>query len=415
MRVAIIASPFIDVPPTRYGGTELFINDLAVHLQGIGAEVIVYTVGTSTVPVERRSLYRKSRWPPANTNGERLRDLRHSGWAMADADRTCDVIHVNDTASLSHVPLVCKPVIHTLHHPFDEELADYYTSLPQVQCVAISKSQARRYRLPRLKVIHHGIDFSKYQFLDHKQPYLSFLGRLVPEKGAHLAIKVAQRVGLPLKIAGEIQPAFRDYFEREIEPHLDGKSVEYVGEADLQAKNDLLGNSTALLFPVLWEEPFGLVAVEAMACGTPVIALRGGAAVETVQHGVSGFLAHSVAELVQLTRDATTLSPFQIRQFAEEHFSAGRMARDYSILYRQILHSRDHQVRTTIQIPSLKLSKNAAKIGLSQSAERAGNQNGRETQTGSIRIPQRRNLISNGIPQPQEDLIDLYPPDRRRD
>jgi glycosyltransferase involved in cell wall biosynthesis len=345
VRIALIASPFLDVPPPRYGGTELFINDLAVHLQKIGIEVVVYTVGTSTVPVERRSLYRKSRWPPANTTGERLRELRHSGWAMADAHQTCDVVHVNDVPALSHVPLVRKPVVHTLHHPFEEEVADFYRSLPEVQFVAISKSQARPYRLPRLKVIHHGIDFSKYELVDRKQPYLSFLGRLVPVKGAHLAIKVAQRVGLPLKIAGEIQPAFRDYFEREIEPHVDGKSVEYVGEADLRAKNELLGNSTALLFPVLWEEPFGLVAVEAMACGTPVISLRGGAAVETVRHGVSGFLAHSISELAQLTRDAPTISPVQVRQYAEEHFSAERMARDYANLYHGVLGRRDNQVK----------------------------------------------------------------------
>ena len=353
MRIALIASPFLEVPPPRYGGTELFINDLAVHLQGIGIEVVVYTVGTSTVLVERRSLYQKSRWPPANTTAERLRDLRHSGWAMADADRACDVIHVNDTTALSHVPLVRKPVMHTLHHPFDEDTADFYRSLPDVQFVAISKSQARRYSLHSLKVIHHGIDFSKYRFVERKQPYLSFLGRLVPVKGAHLAIKVAQRVGLPLKIAGEIQPAYRDYFEREIEPHVDGKSVEYVGEADLQAKNDLLGNSTALLFPVLWEEPFGLVAVEAMACGTPVIALRGGAAVETIQHGVSGFLARSIAELAQLTRDATAISPVQVRQYAQEHFSAERMAHDYATLYHQVLRRRDSRVHATTPVPAL--------------------------------------------------------------
>ena len=171
-------------------------------------------------------------------------------------------------------------------------------------------------------------------------------------KGAHLAIKVAQRVGLPLKIAGEIQPAYRDYFEREIEPHVDGKSVEYVGEADLQAKNDLLGNSTALLFPVLWEEPFGLVAVEAMACGTPVIALRGGAAVETIQHGVSGFLARSIAELAQLTRDATAISPVQVRQYAQERFSAERMAHDYATLYHQVLRRRDDRVLASTPVPA---------------------------------------------------------------
>ncbi len=341
MRIGLIASPFLEVPPPRYGGTELFIRDLAVHLEHLGAKVMVYTVGTSTVPVERRYLYSKSRWPLAGTPGEQLRDVRHSGWAMADADNECDIIHVNDAAALSHLPFVHKPVVATLHHDFEPDVADFYAQYPQVQFVAISRSQARRFRLPHIHVIHHGIDLGQYRFRGHKQPYLSFLGRLAPVKGAHLAIRVARRTGLPLKIAGEIQPAFRDYFEREIEPHLDGKSVEYVGEADLEAKNELLGNSSAMLFPVLWEEPFGLVAVEAMACGTPVVACRGGAVGETVQHGVSGYLCRSMNELVKYTRQARSrLEPRKVRHYVEQYFSAERMAQDYLDLYQRILHRR---------------------------------------------------------------------------
>ncbi len=350
MRIGLIASPFLEVPPPRYGGTELFIHDLAVHLERLGAKVMVYTVGSSTVPVEKRYLYAKSRWPLAGTPGEQMRNLRHSGWAMADADQDCDIIHVNDAPSVAYLPFVHKPVVATLHHDYEPDLADFYAHYPQVQFVAISRSQARRFRLPHIHVIHHGIDLDHYRFRGHKQPYLSFLGRLAPVKGAHVAIRVAQRAGLPLKIAGEIQPAFRDYFEREIEPHLDGKSVEYVGEADLDAKNELLGNSSAMLFPVLWEEPFGLVAVEAMACGTPVVAFRGGAVAETVQHGVSGYLCHSIGELVKYTRQARSrLEPRTVRRYVEQYFSAERMARDYLELYQRVLRRRG--ARVTMPMP----------------------------------------------------------------
>ncbi len=347
MRIGLVASPFIEVPPPRYGGTELFIHDLAVHLEQLGAEVVVYTVANSTVPVEKRFLYAKSRWPLAGTPGEQLREIRHSGWAMADADQHCDIIHVNDATALSHLPLVHKPVVATLHQAAEPEVTTYYRYYPEVHFVAISRSQARQFGLPNTRVIHHGIDLTKYHFREHKQRYLSFLGRLVPVKGAHLAIRVARRAGLPLKIAGEVQPAFRDYFEQEIEPQLDGKTVEYVGEADLQLKNELLGHSSALLFPVLWEEPFGLVAIEAMACGTPVVALRGGAATETVQHGLSGYLCSSMNELLKYTRQACSrLEPRKVRRYVEENFSAERMARDYLNLYEHILRKRRPRSKT---------------------------------------------------------------------
>jgi glycosyltransferase involved in cell wall biosynthesis len=242
-------------------------------------------------------------------------------------------------------------MVATLHHAFEPDYMDFYRAYPEIQFVAISRSQARRFQLPRIAVIHHGIDLEHYQFYRRKQPYLSFLGRLVPVKGAHIAIRVARSAGLPLKIAGEVQPAFRDYFEREIEPHLDGKSVEYLGEADLEQKNKLLGNSSAMLFPVLWEEPFGLAAVEAMACGTPVVALRGGAATETVAHGESGYLCRSFNELVTCTRRACAeLNAEKVRQYVEQHFSAQRMAEDYLNLYRQVLHRR-HPRAEQVQAP----------------------------------------------------------------
>jgi glycosyltransferase involved in cell wall biosynthesis len=136
-----------------------------------------------------------------------------------------------------------------------------------------------------MRTIHHGIDPSQYDFVERKQPYLSFIGRIAPIKGTHLAIEVAKRTGIPLKIAGDVQPLYREYFEKKIKPEVDGRLVEYVGLADLRAKNELLSNSLAMLFPIQWNEPFGLVMVEAMACGTPVLAMPGGSVPEVVRDG----------------------------------------------------------------------------------------------------------------------------------
>ena len=204
--------------------------------------------------------------------------------------------------------------------------------------VTISDFQRKLEVMPRLQTIHHGIDISLYQLNEKKQQYLSFLGRIAPIKGTHLAIQVAKRAGIPLKIAGEIQPLFKDYYEREIKPHIDGKWVEYVGQADLNAKNELLGNSLAMLFPIQWDEPFGLVMLEAMACGTPVIALPGGAVEEVVQDGVSGFICQNADEMVNRVRDIeSAVAPIAVRQYAKDNFSLDRMVAQYLRLYNRII------------------------------------------------------------------------------
>ena len=150
-----------------------------------------------------------------------------------------------------------------------------------------------------------------------------------------MAIAVAKKAGIPLRIAGEVQPIFRDYFETEVEPHLDGKFIQYLGVADLKAKNELLGNSMAMLFPIQWDEPFGLVLIEAMACGTPVLALPGGSVSEIVRDGISGYVCHSIDELAsRATR--IEITPVSLRRYAEEHFSVDRMAGQYARLYQGV-------------------------------------------------------------------------------
>ena len=355
MRIALIAPPFIPIPPKRYGGTELFLASLARGLTKLGHRVVVYTNGESDIPSEVRWLYPSAQWPIEGELAESLKEISHTSWAVRDAADSCDIIHVNNVYGLPHSRFIKVPLIYTVHHKHDDALSEFYSHYPDVHYVAISDFQRCQEKMPNLRTIHHGIDLSRYRFHGTKEKYLSFLGRLAPMKGAHLAIAVAKRSGIPLRIAGEIQPIFRDYFETEIKPHIDGRFIEYVGEADLAAKNQLLGNSLALLFPIQWNEPFGLVMIESMACGTPVLALSGGSVKEVVRDGISGYVCHSVSEMVSRAQEIETwIRPAVVRQCVEQFFSMERMATEYAQLYTEIrcptlLHSEAQRLEVADQ------------------------------------------------------------------
>lgn len=336
MKIALVAPPFIPIPPPEYGGTELFVAQLAEGLARTGIEVVVYTNGESTVPTERRWLYERSAWPIKRPERAWMRELNHSSWAIQSALKDCDLVHVQSPQALAFSGFARRPFVLTLHGPHEDYLSEYYSRYPEVQYVSISEAQGRQESMPRLQTIHHGIDLSQYRLVESKQPYLSFIGRIAPIKGTHIAIAVSQRTGIPLKIAGEVQPAYREYFEKIIRPKIDGKLVEYVGGADLAAKNELLGNSMAMLFPIQWSEPFGLVMVEAMACGTPVLALPGGSVQEVVREGVSGHICRSIPQLSKRVQ-GLNLSAATVRQYVEDNFSLGRMVRRYSELYQNVL------------------------------------------------------------------------------
>jgi glycosyltransferase involved in cell wall biosynthesis len=342
LRVGLVAPPFIPVPPVEYGGTELFIAHLARGLQAIGVDVTVYTNGESTVEVKKRWIFSKSQWPLKKDDYAQVKDVEHTAWALKDAIGSCDIIHLNTAAGLACTRLSPLPCVYTLHHPTDEQLSDLYSRFPEVDYVCISNDQCNRERMRKVHTIHHGIDLSQYHLRVEKQEYLSFIGRIAPIKGTHLAIDIAKRAGIPLKIAGEIQPMYREYFEAKVKPHIDGKFVEYIGLADLATKNELLGNSMAMLFPIKWDEPFGLVMVEAMACGTPVLALRSGSVPEIVKDGVSGYVARTVNGLVRRLRDLQ-IAPADIRRYVEENFSQERMVHDYCALYTTIIASGESQ------------------------------------------------------------------------
>jgi len=335
MRIALVAPPFITVPPKKYGGTELFVAELAVALQDEGMDVMVYANGESTVDAPTRWFYEKADWPLIEEVEASLKGLNHSAWSMKDAAGDADIIHLNNAPGLSVARFVDRPLVYTVHHAFDPVLANFYLDFPEVSFVTISRFQQSKFAMPRMRAVHHGINLSRYRLQERKKPYLTFLGRIAPAKGTHLAIAIARMSGVPLKIAGEIQPCNRDYWQAVVEPHVDGEFIEYVGDVALPEKNELLGNSLAMLFPIQWEEPFGLVMIEAMACGTPVLALPGGSVGEVVKEGVSGHVRGTIEELAQCVCNLEFDAKI-VRGYAERYFSAQRMARDYIQLYGEL-------------------------------------------------------------------------------
>jgi glycosyltransferase involved in cell wall biosynthesis len=342
MRIALIAPPFIAVPPGTYGGTELFIANLACGLHARGHEVTVYANGDSRLPCRIKWRYPHADWPVQDPVRSELKNLDHLAWAMGDAAATADLVHLNDVAAAPFTRFTDRPVVLTLHHPHEPALSEQYARYPDIDYVAIGRWLGRRETMPRLHVVHHGIPVDSYTFSSRKMDYVAFLGRMAPCKGPHLAIEAARRAGIRLKLAGEVQPIFRDYWEQQVAPQIDGSQIEYVGEANAAQKNALLSQARALLFPIQWEEPFGLVMIEAMACGTPVVAFAGGAVEEVVQDGVNGWICPDVDEMAARIAAPLPMSA-TCRDSVVRRFSIERMVDDYLAIYQQLVPAQPHR------------------------------------------------------------------------
>jgi glycosyltransferase involved in cell wall biosynthesis len=342
MRIGLIGPPFIPVPPVRYGGTELFIANLARGLHARGHDVTVYANGDSRLPCRVKWRYPHAQWPVEDAVRAELKNLDHASWAMHDAAESVDLVHLNDVTGVPFTPFADLPVVLTMHHPHEPLLSEQYARYPDIDYVAIGAWLARRETMARMHVVHHGIPIDDYTFSSAKDDYVAFLGRMAPCKAPHLAIEAARRAGVRLKLAGEIQPIFRDYWERQVAPGLDGRQIEYVGEANHEQKNRLLSRARALLFPIQWEEPFGLVMIEAMACGTPVLALPGGAVEEVVDNGVNGWICRDVDELSTAVA-ARLPDAASCRDSVARHFSIDRMVEGYLAIYEALLSADTSQ------------------------------------------------------------------------
>jgi glycosyltransferase involved in cell wall biosynthesis len=339
VKIAILAPPWFAVPPTGYGGIEWVVSLLADGLVDAGHDVTLFAAGDSHTKANLAAIFSE---PPSRQIGRTFPELKHvlSCYARAGG---FDVI--NDHSGMLGAALGATtgtPVVHTVHGPLDGEAGEIYELIAQVapQVGLISISMNQRKPQPDLNWIancHNALDFSVYPWKPTRGDYLLFLGRLSPDKGAHRAIAVAMATGLPLKIAGKLQEAKeREYFHELVEPHLvDG--IEYLGEVTHGEKVELLQNARATLFPIEWEEPFGLVMIESMACGTPVIATRWGAVPEVIEHGRSGIIVDRYTEMADALEAADQLDPQELRRYVEEEFSPERMVRDYLGAYEEAI------------------------------------------------------------------------------
>lgn len=333
LRIGIIAPPWLPVPPVAYGGTELMIDALARGLQRLGHDVTLFTIGTSTCPVERRWLFDEM---DPNRMGAAVEEFRHA-IAAHDALADVDVIHDHTLAGLFVGPQTSQiPMVTTNHGPFGSGLSELYERTSgDVPVVAISHDQASRApsTVNVIDVIHHGIEIANYPFEPDPGDHVLFLGRMSPDKGIETAIEVARAAGRTLLIAAKLrEPGELDYFHGVIEPLL-GSDVIYVGEANFETKVELLSSARALINPIRWPEPFGLVMAESLACGTPVVGGAMGAAPEIVDHGRTGFLADDVAGLVDGLDRIDSFDRASCRRAVRDRFTSDRMAADYARLF----------------------------------------------------------------------------------
>ena len=340
MRIALIAPPWGAIPPTGYGGIELVVDRLATGFQHEGHEVLLYTTGDSTCAVPRQ-------WELPEAEGDRIGtvvpELRHV-MAAYEAVQDFDIVHDHTLAG----PVYAERypdlnVVTTIHGPLDGELADPYLRIAsKVPLIAISRAQCRPLpQLPVARVIHHGLDVADFPAGKGDGGYALFLGRMTPDKGVRQAIEAADKAAVPLLIAAKMrEPAEIDYFQREVEPYL-SDVIQYVGEASNSSKLELLAGARALLFPICWNEPFGMVMIEAMACGTPVLAFAEGSVPEVVDHGRTGFICADVAEMADAIGESDRLDRAECRaEVAEGRFSTGRMVRDHLSLFEELVGSR---------------------------------------------------------------------------
>ena len=338
MRIAQIAPLYESVPPRLYGGTERVVAHLSDELVRRGHDVVLFASGDSKttaqlIPCRKVALRLDTRlsWDiPAHL--AMLAEVRRHA-------REFDILHFH--LDCFHLPLfhdMAERTLTTMHGRQDiDDLRSIHRHYPNYPLVSISNSQRRA--LPHLnwvRTIHHGYPKSQYTFCPKAKGYLAFLGRVAPEKGVDRAIEIARRAAVPLRIAAKVDRADTDYFEARIKPLLNTPGVEFIGEITESEKSEFLGEASALLFPISWPEPFGLVMIEAMACGTPVIGFRHGSVSEVLKDGLTGFIVETVEEAADAVSQLGTINRRSVRGTFERRFSVDVMAKNYERTYADL-------------------------------------------------------------------------------
>jgi glycosyltransferase involved in cell wall biosynthesis len=336
MRIAVIAPPWAPIPPRLYGGIELIVDELARGYQAAGHEVVLFATGDSTSSVP-------TKWVLAKAEGNRIGgcvpEVRHVMHAY-EAVQGFDIVHDHTVVGPVYSQLFPDlKVVTTIHGPFNEELADIYRRIAhRVPIIAISHDQRRHApEVPIARVIHHGVDPDAFPIGRGEGGYFLYLGRMAPEKGAHRAVEAAWKAGVPLLLAAKMrEPGEFEYFETYVKPYLND-DLRYLGEVNHGEKLRLLAGARALLNPIRWPEPFGLVMVEALACGTPVLTFAEGAAPEIVEDGKTGFLCQDVADMAERITQVDQLERSACRAAVVDYFCTARMVAEHLDLFDELL------------------------------------------------------------------------------
>jgi glycosyltransferase involved in cell wall biosynthesis len=342
MRIAEVAPPWLAVPPKGYGGIEWVVSLLADGLAERGHDVTLFATGDSHTKAELDSIFPQAPGP-AFIN-DILYDTLHSLHAFRDPSRF-DLFHVHSPFSaLAMAAAVDSPAVHTVHGAFTTEMrALFAAACDRVWFVAISDAQRRTMpELPYAGVVHNGIEVERYSFREDKEDFVLFLGRAAPEKGAHRAILAAREAGIPLRMAVKVvHLTEQDYWKEQVRPLL-GSDVEVLNEIGDELKCELLSKARAVLFPIDWDEPFGLVMTEAMACGTPVIATPRGAVPEVISDGETGFIVSVEdypSQAAAAIGRAAEIDPKACRRHVEQNFSKEVMVAGYERAFERVLSS----------------------------------------------------------------------------
>jgi glycosyltransferase involved in cell wall biosynthesis len=344
MKIAILAPPWFAVPPTGYGGIEWIVSLLADGLVDADHDVTLFASGDSHTRAKLSAVFETA---PSELIGRTFWELQHVISCYARYDEFDVINDHSGPPALAIGGAVPTPVVHTVHGPLTGEPGALYEQISRVAADVglISISMNQRKPKPELNWIANcpnALDLSVYPCQPHRGEYLLFLGRMSPDKGAHRAVAVAMETGLPLKIAGKCrEPKEQQYFDELVRPHLGpAHQIEYLGEVNHGEKVELLQDARATLFPIEWEEPFGLVMIESMACGTPVIATRWGAVPEVIENGRSGIIVDDFRLMAHAIEEADRLDPLECRRYVEEHFVPERMVADYVRAYEAAIEQR---------------------------------------------------------------------------
>ena len=338
MKIAQIAPIWYAIPPKGYGGIEYVVHCITEGLVERGHDVTLFASGDS---VTKAKLISSFDIAPSERIGQAYPDLLHVMQAYQMADEF-DIIH-DHSGLIGPVigSFVETPVLHTLHGPATQEAKEFYGRMKdQLYYNGISDYQREEFgNLNFVGTIYNGVDLGKYEYQEKKDDYLFFLGRMNPEKGAHVAVEIAKRTGKKLLMVSKMtEPHEKAYFEKEVKPRL-VPNVELMGEVDVPTKIEMFKKASCVLFPIQWPEPFGLVMTEAMACGTPVLAIRNGSVPEVIADGKTGFICNTVEEMIKAVDKIGQIRPIDCRRHVEENFSTDRQVERYEAAYRKILEA----------------------------------------------------------------------------